>query len=78
MAPVEPPKKAMGRNTALSTMVIAMMALATWSIDLRAASRGDRPSVLMIRSTFSTTTMASSTTIPIASTIAKSVSTLIE
>ncbi|MNR21866.1 hypothetical protein D3C85_1387910 [compost metagenome] len=39
---------------------------------------GGRPSVAMIRSTFSTTTMASSTRIPMASTIANMVSTLIE
>ena len=43
----------------------------TSSIALRVASRGDRPSA-MWRSTFSTTTIASSTTMPIASTRPKS------
>jgi hypothetical protein len=42
-----------------------------------AASRGDLPDSIW-RSTFSTTTIASSTTMPIASTSPKSVSTLIE
>ena len=41
------------------------------------ASRGDKPSS-MLRSTFSTTTMASSTTIPMASTRPNSDSVLIE
>ena len=49
-----------------------------WSIDLRVASSGDRPSSLITRSTFSTTTIASSTSSPIASTIANMVSMLIE
>ena len=49
-----------------------------WSIDLRVASSGDRPSSLIRRSTFSTTTMASSTSRPIASTMANIVSMLIE
>ncbi len=47
-------------------------------IDLRVASSGLRPSSLMIRSTFSTTTMASSTSSPMASTRANMVSTLME
>jgi hypothetical protein len=42
------------------------------------ASRGESPSSLMMRSTFSTTTIASSTSSPIASTIANIVSMLIE
>ena len=45
---------------------------------LRVASSGGKPSSLMMRSTFSTTTMASSTTIPITSTMPNMVSTLIE
>ena len=49
-----------------------------WSMDFAAASIGERPSSLMIRSTFSTTTMASSTSRPIASTMANMVSMLIE
>ena len=47
-------------------------------IDLRVASSGDSPSSLITRSTFSTTTMASSTSRPIASTMANMVSMLIE
>ena len=49
-----------------------------WSIDLRVASFGDRPSSAMTRSTFSTTTIASSTSRPIASTMPNIVSVLIE
>ena len=47
-------------------------------IDLRAASLGGRPSSLITRSTFSTTTMASSTSRPMASTMANIVSMLME
>ena len=50
-----------------------MIAVPTSSMVRCAASRGDRPS-RMLRSTFSTTRMASSTTIPIASTSPKRVS----
>ena len=49
----------------------------TSSIALRVASRGDSPSA-MWRSTFSTTTIASSTTMPIASTSPNSDSLLSE
>ena len=49
-----------------------------WSIDLRVASFGDRPSSLITRSTFSTTTMASSTSRPMASTMPNIVSVLME
>ena len=55
-----------------------MIAPEIWRIALRVASSGDNPSSLMMRSTFSTTTMASSTTIPITSTMPNMVSTLIE
>jgi len=48
------------------------------SMDLRVASRGESPSSAMIRSTFSTTTMASSTNRPMASTMANMVSMLME
>ncbi len=47
-------------------------------IERMVASRGGSPSSLMIRSTFSTTTMASSTRRPIASTMANMVSVLME
>ncbi len=56
-----------GTNTAHSTSAMAISAEPTSSMLLRAASRGRRPAA-MLRSTFSTTTMASSTTMPIAST----------
>ncbi len=58
---------AVGTNTAASTSAMAMTAPPTSSMVLWAASPGDRPSA-MLRSTFSTTTIASSTTMPIAST----------
>ena len=78
MLPMEPLKKASGTNTDTSTTVMPMMALLIWPIALRVAASGGSPSSLMMRSTFSTTTMASSTTMPMTSTIANIVSTLIE
>ena len=45
---------------------------------LRVASSGGKPSSLMMRSTFSTTTIASSTTMPITRTMPNMVNTLIE
>ncbi|MCY1185851.1 hypothetical protein D9M73_266670 [compost metagenome] len=45
-------------------------------MDLRAASRGDRPSSAITRSTFSTTTMASSTSRPMARIMANMVRVL--
>src|SRR4030088_2103159 len=59
--------KAVGINTAQSTKAIAINAPPTSSIVLCTASRGDMPR-LINRSAFSTTTIASSTTTPIAST----------
>ena len=56
-----------GTNTAHSTSAIAISAEPTSSMLLRAASRGASPAAIL-RSTFSTTTMASSTTMPIAKT----------
>ncbi len=61
--------KASGRKTADSTRVMPTIAPDTCPIALIVASTGDRPSSAMIRSTFSTTTMASSTRMPIASTM---------
>ncbi len=78
MLPTAPAKKAIGTNTAVSTVVTPMMAPEIWPIALRVASLGDRPSSAMMRSTFSTTTIASSTRIPMANTIPNMVSTLIE
>ncbi len=58
---------AAGANTAHSTSAMATSAQPTSSMVRRAASRGARPAA-MLRSTFSTTTIASSTTMPIAKT----------
>ena len=60
---------ASGRNTAASTRVMPMIAPDTCPIALMVASTGDRPSSAISRSTFSTTTMASSTRMPMASTM---------
>ncbi len=68
----------MGMNTAVSTRVMPMMAPVISFMALSVASRGDRPSSAMRRSTFSTTTMASSTMMPMASTMPNMVSTLME
>ena len=65
-------------NTADSTSAMPTSAPVIWSIDLRVASSGDRPSSAISRSTFSTTTIASSTSRPIASTTPNIVSVLIE
>ncbi len=78
MTPVEPPKNIMGPNTAESTSPMPTRALVIWSIDLRVASSGERPSSDIKRSTFSTTTMASSTRSPIARIMANMVNMLIE
>ncbi len=58
---------AVGTNTAISTSAVAMIGLVTSRIACCAAAMGARPRA-MLRSTFSTTTIASSTTMPIAST----------
>ena len=70
--PVIPPRKQQGMKTALSTSVIARTGPVISSIALIVAVRESRP-VAISRSMFSRTTMASSTTIPIASTRPKSV-----
>src|SRR3569623_234134 len=59
--------KAVGTKTAHSTSAVAMMGPVTSLMAFLVASSGGRPS-LMLRSTFSTTTIASSTTMPMAST----------
>ena len=75
--PVLPSMKPTGRNTATSTVVVAITAKATWFVPrCEATSRGSPRSTR--RWMFSSTTMASSTTRPIASTRASSVSRLIE
>ena len=65
-------------NTAHSTRTMATTGPVTSCMAWMAASRGPLPSVDMMRSTFSSTTMASSTTMPIASTRPNSVSRLME
>ena len=67
----------MGTNTAHSTRAMAMIGPDTSRMAWWAAASGARPSA-MLRSTFSTTTIASSTTMPIASTSPNRVSVLIE
>ena len=62
-----PLMKAVGMNTALSTSAMATTAPLTSSIAFLVASTGESPSAIC-RSTFSTTTIASSTTMPMAST----------
>ena len=69
---------ASGTNTEINTAVMPTTAPEICPMALCVASRGGRPSSDMMRSTFSTTTMASSTTIPITSTMANMVSTLID
>ena len=62
--------KATGTKTAISTAVVAMIGPVTSRMARRVASMGGWP-ISSWRSTFSTTTIASSTTIPMASTIPK-------
>ena len=64
-------------NTADSTSVMAMMGRLTSLMAFLVASSGFKP-LAMCRSTFSTTTMESSTTMPMASTRPNSDSVLIE
>ncbi len=73
-----PPRKATGTKTALSTNTIAMIGAVTSAMARIAASLGKTPSSRICRSTFSTTTMASSTTIPMAKTMPNKVSVLME
>ena len=68
-----PGMKAIGTNTERRTNVIAIIGAVISIIAFFVASAGDRfGSSSMTRSTFSTTTIASSTRIPIASTMANS------
>ena len=78
MTPVDPPKNAMGMNTAESTRAMPTSAPVICFMDLRVASFGESPSSVITRSTFSTTTMASSTSSPMASTIPNMVIVLME
>ncbi len=72
-APVSPPWMPMGTYTAASVMVMAMTGPTSSRAPSSAAWYGVRPS-RMWRSTFSTTTMASSTTRPTDRTMASRVS----
>ena len=69
ITPAMPPRKATGTNTAARIMAMATTGPETSSIALIVASRGARPPWFMWCSTASTTTIASSTTMPIASTM---------
>ena len=67
--PLMPGMKATGTNTDSNTSVIARMGPVISSMAFLHASGTDNPGFSsMTRSTFSTTTMASSTTMPMAST----------
>ena len=75
--PVIPGMASVGTNTASNTRVVAMTGPETSIIAFSAASLGESPSSIQ-RVVFSTTTMASSTTMPITRTRPKSVSWLRE
>ena len=72
-SPVTPEINAHGTKTADSTAATPITGPVTSLMALTAASRGESPAAIQ-RSTFSTTTIASSTTIPIESTRPKRVS----
>ena len=76
--PVVPGKNETGTNTAISTSDVAMTALVTSPMAREVASCGSECSMAMWRCTFSMTTMASSTTRPVASVMPNSVSELME
>ncbi|CAM4248350.1 hypothetical protein COSO111634_35830 [Corallococcus soli] len=78
MAPVVPGKKDTGTNTAESTSAVATTTPDTCCMPREVASRASTLSCSITRSTFSMTTMASSTTRPVASVRPKSVSVLSE
>ena len=63
--PIMPGSMVRGTNTATSTSVVAMTDVHTSLVAQMAASRGDSPRSMCLVM-FSNTTMASSTTIPIA------------
>ena len=78
-SPEMPGMKATGTNTDSSTSVIAMIGAVISPMACLVASAGESSGCSSItRSTFSTTTMASSTTMPMASTIASSETELAE
>ena len=73
-----PLKKQIGMNIASNTAVVAITGPVTSCMDLTAASYGERCSSSIRRFTFSITTIASSTTIPMARISPKSVIKFIE
>jgi hypothetical protein len=77
MRPAVPGRNAMGRNTEIRVAVVASTAKNTCRVPITEAASGLRPSE-RLRWMFSTTTMASSTIMPVASTRASSVRILIE
>ena len=76
--PVVPGRKAAGTNTEAMTSTTATSELPISPIERMVASFGDRWCCAMLRSTFSQTTMASSTTMPMARIRPNKVSRLIE
>ena len=76
--PVVPGNSATGTNTATSTSEVATTAPATSFMATEAALCGSVMPSAMWRSTFSMTTMASSTTNPVAKVIPNKVSVLME
>ncbi len=75
--PLCPGRNESGRKTAASVVVVAITAKNTCSVPSTAAARGPSPWARR-RTMFSRTTMASSTTSPVASTSASSVRMLTE
>ena len=75
--PVKPPIKATGTNTEINTKAIPITGPCTFSIAATVAAFGFNPLYRISYSTASITTMASSTTRPMASTMASNVSVLI-
>ena len=78
ICPARPPRNATGINTAHSTSTMAITGPVTSCMAFSVASTGESLSSSMMRSTFSSTTMASSTTMPMASTMPNKVSVLME
>src|SRR5712664_4757632 len=76
--PVVPGNRATGTNTDTNTKDVATTAPATSFMATLAALCGSEMPSIMCRSTFSITTMASSTTRPVASVMPNSVSVLME
>src|ERR1700677_3965460 len=76
--PVVPGKNETGTNTEISTNEVAITALVTSAMATEVAVRGSEWSSLICRCTFSITTMASSTTRPVASVMPNMVNELME